>query len=154
MWWLYIAISLASQVPAMLIFHTGTQHWSRFIDLSAIAEKQGGIAPSLIGLHSFTRCDSAFSGKCKKPGLVLLKEACHRQAMTDFGKTFNVTPKLMSSAEAFVCSLYHQPKLNVVNKARCKIFCSKGCSTSQLPPCHNALQLHIKRANYQAAVWR
>ena len=60
----------------------------------------------------------------------------------------------MSCAEEFVCSLYGQPKLRDVNEARYKIFCSKGCSTSQLPPCRDALQLYVKQSNYQAAVWR
>ena len=88
-----IAIPLASQVPATPIFRTGTQHRNRFNDLSTIAEKQGSITPSLIGLHGFTGCDScsALSGKGKKRGLALPKETCHRQAMTDVGKTFDVT---------------------------------------------------------------
>ena len=59
----------------------------------------------------------------------------------------------MSSSEVFVCSLYSQLKLSDVNKARYEMFCSKGCSTSQQPPCHDVLHLHIKHANYQAAVW-
>ena len=30
----------------------------------------------------------------------------------------------------------------------------KGLDLSQLPPCQNALMKHIKRANYQAMIWR
>ena len=89
-----IGVLLANKIQAKLIFRTGTQHHSRFIDLYAIADKQGNIAPSLIGLHSFTGCGtwSAFTGKGKKRGLVLMKEARHRQLMTDLGQSFHVTP--------------------------------------------------------------
>ena len=40
-----IGVSLAIKIQAKLIFRTGTQHCSHFIDLSAIADKQGNIAP-------------------------------------------------------------------------------------------------------------
>ena len=82
-----IAISLASQWEAMLIFLTGTQHQSCCIDFPATAENKG-VTPSLIGLHSFTSCDtcSAFSGNGKKWGLALLKEVCHLKAMTELVK--------------------------------------------------------------------
>lgn len=152
-----IGISLASQVPAQLIFRTGTQQRRCYIDLSAIAEKQGEAAVSLIGLHCFTGCDfcSAFSGKGKKKALLLLKDHCHCQAMAKLGQTFDaISPQMMSHLEAFVCSLYGKANLTDVNEACYKLFCAKGCSTSLLPPCRDALQLHAKCANYQAAVWR
>ena len=47
-----IAISLASQVPAQLVFKTGTKQRSRFINLCAIAIKYSSAAVSMIGLHS------------------------------------------------------------------------------------------------------
>ena len=84
----------------------------------------------------------------------MLHEPHHRQAMANLGQTFDVSPQLLNSLETFVCSLYGQPHLTDVNEARYKLFCAKGCSSSQLPPCRDALQLHIRRANFQAAVWR
>ena len=51
----------------------------------------------------------------------------------------------MSSVEAFVCSLYCQPKLTDVNEVRYKIFC---------PNFRDALQLRVNCASYQAAAWR
>ena len=112
-----IAISLATQVPAQLIFRTGTLHRCRYINLSAIAEKQGEAAVSLIVLHCFTGCDScsAFTGKSKKIALLLLKEHCHRQTMAQLWQTFDVSPQLMRSLEAFVCSLYGKATLSDVN---------------------------------------
>lgn len=151
-----IAISLASQVPAELVFKTGTKQRSRFINLSAIAIKYGSAAVSMIGLHSFTGCDScsAFSGKGKKKALGLLKDQQHRHSMMELGQTFNVSSSTMRDLEAFVCALYGRPTLLDVNEARYNLFCAKGSSTAQLPPCRDALQQHAKRANYQAAIWR
>ena len=65
-----IAISLAGKVPAQLVFRTGTQHRVRFIDLTQLALHHGATSASLIGLHSFTGCDScsSFSGIGKKKG--------------------------------------------------------------------------------------
>ena len=56
----------------------------------------------------------------------------------------------------FAARLYGQPHLTDVNdhEARYKLLCAKGCSSFQLPPCRDALQLHVRRANFQAAVWR
>ena len=69
------------------------------------------------------------------------------------GQTFNVSSSTMSDLEAFVCVLYGRPTLLDVNKAQYNLFCAKGSSTAQLPPCRDALQQHAKRANYQAAIW-
>ena len=76
---------------------------------------------------------------------MLLKKVCHRQAITNLGNTFDVPPQLMSSVEAFVCSLYGQPKLTDVNEVGYKIFC---------PKYRDALQVRVTSANYQAAAWR
>lgn len=43
-----------------------------------------------------------------------------------------------------------------INTSRYNIFCSKRgeMDSSQLPPCKDCLQQHMKRVNYQAAVWK
>ena len=153
-----IAVSLASQFPnaTQLIFRTGTKQRSRFIDLTAVAAMYRSTAASLIGLHAFTGCDScsAFSGKGKKKGLMLLKDQRYSRSMAQLGQSFELSPTLLRDLEAFVCAMDGRPALHDVNEARYKLFCAKGSSTAQLPPCKDALELHAKRANYQAAIWR
>ena len=43
-----------------------------------------------------------------------------------------------------------------INALRYQLYCSKGGKVEPegLPPCKSNLSLHIKRANYQAAVWQ
>ena len=48
---------------------------------------------------------------------------------------------------------YGQPD-DGVNQARCRLFCTKALSEFRLPSCRDALLLHCKRSNYQAAIWR
>ena len=35
-----------------------------------------------------------------------------------------------------------------------QLFCTKGCSSEQLPPTTDELNLHLMRAAYQAAIWQ
>ena len=54
-----------------------------------------------------------------------------------------------------VCLLYGK-MMNDVDELRYQLFYAKGgkVDPSALPPCKSTLVLHIKRANYQAGVWR
>ena len=63
----------------------------------------------------------------------------------------------MNSLEEFTCELYNSNgNFTDINSLRYKLFCIKkgGIESSQLPPCHDCLQKHILRSNYQAAIWR
>ena len=53
----------------------------------------------------------------------------------------------------FACKLYRHSR-NDINEARFNFFCTKALSEMSLPLCRNALVYHIKRGNYQAAIWR
>ena len=55
----------------------------------------------------------------------------------------------------FTCRLYGYTDVSV-NNLRYKIYRASGgvISGEKLPPCFDSLNQHIKRANYQAAVWR
>ena len=73
--------------------------------------------------------------------------------MAQLGQSFELSPTLFNDLEAFVCAMYGRPALHDVIEARYKLFCAKGSSTAQLLPCKDALELHAKWANYQAAIW-
>ena len=109
-----------------------------------------------IGLHSFTGCDSCstFSEQDKKNGFLLLKEESHRRIFATLGESFELSDDQFAKLERFVCALYGRPEIRDVNKLRYKLFCSNRSSSSLLPPCRDALHVHAKRANYQAAVWQ
>ena len=52
-----------------------------------------------------------------------------------------------------ICALYGYNGENI-NEARYSLFCAKAVESSQLLPTKDALELYIKRANYQAGIWR
>ena len=110
----------------------------------------------LLGLQVFTGVDStsAFVGKGKKKAFSLFHNNPQIQkSFQCLGSQFTITDSLTENMERFVCKLYGQPG-NDINEARHSIFCSRALSEVNLPPCRNALVQHIKRANYQAAIWR
>ena len=68
------------------------------------------------------------------------------------GGTFNVSEDLFTVCETFVCQLYGS-KTNSINDCRYELFSVKGAQGDNLPPTQDALQMHVQRGNYQAAVW-
>ena len=57
-------------------------------------------------------------------------------------------------AEKFVCLLYGIEKNGVsgIDNVRHRLFVKVKRDLEMLPPTHNALELHIKRSNYQAKI--
>jgi len=61
-----------------------------------------------------------------------------------------------TEAEAFISTLHKVSKRipTIADKARYLLFCQKAQSNLQLSPASSSLLQYIKRANYQAYVWR
>ena len=76
-----------------------------------------------------------------------------RSAMADLGKECQPTDLLHYDCEALICALYGVPGVPI-NEARYKLFCAKSPQCYQLPPTKDALEKHVQRACYQAAIWR
>ena len=64
-----------------------------------------------------------------------------------------MSDELFAKMERFICALYGPPEHSSVNDLRYDMFCLKAAQCSQLPPTKDALQKHVLRANYQAAIW-
>jgi hypothetical protein len=60
---------------------------------------------------------------------------------------------LLSVMEQFVCAIYGQ-QCDSVDEARYRMFCSNSAYGQSLPPTRHSLEQHLKRANYQAAIYR
>ena len=153
-----IALSLMSKLPPVkLYFLTGTKDKQRMIDLHAVSSALGSpMCESLIGLHTFTGCDStsALYGKGKDKPLNLVSEnKDYISAFIAVGKQFEIDSGTFLTVERFVCDLYGE-KVSDVNIARYKRFCVKSSSEQGLPPTKDALKEHFWHANYQAAVHR
>ena len=134
-----------------MIFRTGTQNRTRYIDLTSIANKLGpDVCAVLPGYHAFSGSDS----RGKVIGYKLIKDNDKfRQTMIDIGQSFDVTTELITSCETAICSMYGK-KQTCVNQLRHDMFGGQTTDPCRLPPCKNAAHYHIRRANYQAAIWR
>ena len=151
-----IGCSLAAQIPAQVLLHTGTKERRRYISLSSVAARLGnGVCQALPGLHAFTGCDStsAFSGRGKKAAFKMLL-AGKVDAMQLLGQDFEVSDELVVLCEQFVACLYNKPDVDEINELRYQLFCANPSKSSSLPPTKDALYWHIQRANYQAALLR
>ena len=152
-----LALHHQEQIKARIILITGTQQKPRAVDVNALVGTLGlEVCRSLVGLHSITGTDttSAFSGKGKQAGFHLVQtDALARKTMTLIGDKWNVTEELQTLCEMFVIHLYGL-KIQSIDEARYVLFCTKNHLSQQLPPTRDALRNHVKRANYQAAIWK
>lgn len=158
---LMMLIAFQKEIRIPIYFKCGTKARVKYIEIQKIVNALGEhVSEAILGMHSFTGCDSVstFAGRGKLSSLKLLKNNFQVQdTFCELGKQWTVTPALFSKLEAFVCQLYSAKTTTTdVNELRYCIFASKKgqIEPHQLPPCGNALQKHICRANYQAAIWR
>jgi len=122
-----------------------------------------GTSISLLGMYSFTGCDTtcALAGKGKLPALKLLKRnPAVQDTCKELGSQWEVTEELYKKCEEFACMQYggHTGKvrINQINDMHYHMFCTKkgDIESHQLPPCLDCLKKHIDRASFQAAIWR
>ena len=109
------------------------------------------VKSSILGFHALTGCDttSSFFGIGKKS---CWKQYCANPTLLQgIGSDGE-----LASIEQFLCGLYGcspESHNTGVNTCRYRLFLKARKSLEQLPPTADALQLHVKRANYQAKFW-
>lgn len=144
-------------IPSELILISGNQTRTRLIQVPKLVDSLGEdtyhVLPSL---HALTGCDSdsSFATKGKKKALSIVREnEVLREAVGTLGERIPIED--LDQLERFVCFLYNDPKCENVNELRYKIFCkAKNLQSHQLPPSRSALVNHLKRANFQAYLWK
>ena len=153
-----LTAALLQDISASILSRTGTKQRTRFIDVNAVAAKlQREVCSALPGLYAVTGCDttSSFVGKGKTAALKLVQVNDNlREAMTNLGQSFTVTPETLLGCVLFVCALYGRPDKVDANEVRYLLFCSSALPAHLLPPILDALSKHVLHSNYQAAVWR
>lgn len=75
------------------------------------------------------------------------------ETFSDLGRSSAIPENLVSSLNAFVCSLYGDKASTNVNDCRYNLFKSGKCSDDALPPNRDSLLKHIERVNQQALAW-
>ena len=76
------------------------------------------------------------------------------ESFANFGSCFTLHSALANALEVFVCHLYKQQMVDRVDEARFKIFSLRKYGAHQMPGTKDALNKHIQRSVYQAAIWR
>ena len=156
-----LLLAFSSSIDASLFQKCGTRTRTRLVDISKVVAAVGeDVCRALVGLHSFTGCDtvSAFAGKGKLGALKILKsDVDAKQAFTELGQSWNLSEDLFRRIEKVTCAFYSSgANSSDVNDLRYSLFCAKNgeIESHQLPPCKDCLRKHTMRANYQACIWR
>ena len=139
------------------------------LNISTISKEFGDkFSTALLGLHAFTGCDttSAFKGIGKlKPIKILQKSPEFESSLSELGESWEVSDRVVKDLEIFTCRLYGSKttsdidllRLNLL-KSKCdyseKLDSKKCVDFAMFPPCQDSLLQHIKRCNYQTAIWK
>ena len=164
---LHYAAKLLHGITVLL--ETGKGSERKCIDVSNLfASLTPCRTSALLGLHAFTGCDStsAFKRKWKvKPIKLLFKTQRYIDAFPRLGYSWEFDDCDMDTIQMFVCALYGNARIRKVNELRYVILqrkyggynafkMSANFDLSALPPCLDCLEQHVKRANYQVAIWK
>ena len=133
----------------------GTSKQHKYIPINSLIHHMNfgpTFLASLPALHALTGCDSTsfFLGRGKRIAWTTFQE--HHELLKDLGKA-ELTQNILNDAEIFVCKLYLNQEHKRVNDVRSTMFL-KARSPESLPPTGDSLSFHVKRAHYQASVWR
>ena len=146
--------------PLYMQFRTKSR--TQLLDIQRAAKNLGHeVCKALIGLHSFTACDSvsAFAVRGKLAALQLMRaDTVHLETFQELGQNWHVAEDLLQRLEAFTCVWYRAAgmKTDDVNELRYMVFSAKKeeQESHQLPPYADCLHKHCVRANYQARIWK
>ncbi len=117
----------------------------------------------IIGFHALTGNDyvSSFFGKGKASCYKIYTKFPHLQAaFCNLGNSFTVDEQTKVALREFICKVYGKGRLNDVDEARRELFWNRLrrdnriSDLSVLPPCNRTTEIHIKRANFVALIWK
>jgi len=151
---LIMLLVFSNQLSQEVWMKAGTSKKPRYIKVHEI-RLPNDIRDGLLAFHSVTGCDttSQFTGIGKKTAWKVFKQC--PQLLHQLGHESEPSPETMTSVEHFVCRLYDPNTTgNSIQQIRCSKFRKLNANIDTLPPTKDALQLHIKRANYQTLVWK
>ena len=149
-----LSVAFKDSIDATLFIKSGSRTRTKLISVSKVVAALGtDVCKALIGMHSFTGCDtvSALAGRGKAQALKLIdnNQEC-RETFSQLGEEWEVSPSIIEKLEKVTCQLYFSKTKSVrVNDLRYQLFCIKKgrIESHQLPPCRDCLVKHIKRAN-------
>ena len=156
-----MALSFSKDMHCDLYQRRSAGARTEYLDMRKLRLTLGDeMSEALIGLHAFTGCDtvSAFAGRGKiGPIKQLRKQQQLIDVFRNLGKSWDLSQEILDDLQAFTCCMYAPTtKTTKVNQLRYELFFAKRgeVDSGALPPCDDSLMQHIRRANYQAGIWR
>lgn len=151
---LLLLISFFSEIDRHLWMIAGTFLKPKNIPVHVVVEKNfssSELRKHLVAFHSLTGCDttSYFYGISKKSSLCVFRD--NYELLEGLGEG-ELTDQKIKECEKFICKLYNQ-EAETTDAVRNVLF-GKSKSPENMPPTSDALCMHIKRAHYQALIWR
>src|SRR4029434_7345700 len=97
-----IAVSVQTDLPCSLYVFTGTGNRTRIIDITKVSALGTSVCSALIGIHTFSGCDStsAFYGKGKRKTFSV---ACEKDEYLKAFKRLGTNFNLEQSTLALLC---------------------------------------------------
>ncbi|CAG9761624.1 unnamed protein product [Ceutorhynchus assimilis] len=156
-----LLVSFYENLPDKLRMITNKGKIKKEIDIAKVAKTISiEHKTALIGFHAFTGTDitgrfSRISKEfCSIVFLELDKSSPILRSLALLGTKNTYSTEMMESLEEFVCLLYRNKVIKNLADLRWYLFSTKNQEGENLPPTVDALNQHILRANYIAAVWR
>ena len=143
-----------------LWFRTCVKDEVRFLPIHLIAQNLGTtLCAALPAYHALTGCDttSSLSGVGKKRSWeILRKSSAHQESLSEFGTSLLLEENVLMGSELYICNQYTNIAKagKTADEVRHWLFCKKNTKSDGLPPTSHSLLQHLKRANYQAFIWR
>ena len=131
----------------------GTAAKRKFFNIRAIVQNlPPECLPALLPFHALTGCDttSYICNHTKVSAWKIFLQKYH--LLVSLGEE-ELTVTKVKKAEKFFCSMYNCGHLESLNNARVRLF-PKTTKPEALPPTTDAFELHLKRAHYQALIWK
>lgn len=140
-----------------LVVQIGTGANSRILDVGENGWSES-ILQSLPSLHAISGCDAVSAvngiGKGKWVATVQKKES-YLEKLSILGESLHVADSTFKEIEQLVCHLYGMQEEEKINVVRYRKFCKENFpEPNKLPPTEDEIRQHVKRANYQAFVWK
>ena len=165
----FLLLHFASKIDGVtILFDTGTGNKKRLINVSELASDMSELhTEALLSLHAFTGCDStsSFKGIGKlKPLKVLAKMNTFEETLAKLGSSWDLSPELIDEMDALTCAIYGRTNIKHVDELRYmklsklgsegQLSAASNIDMSNIPPCRKSLEQHIRRVNYQVAIWK
>ena len=166
---LVLAVFICGEDPGSFprIFRVLHQKAWRYISVPSIS-RHAHVCNALPGMHAFG------GGVIRQVSLLVMKTTSRKkivgmnwtmncwfeenldflEAMCSLGSEFFPTANTLQQAERSICIMYKSTQYTSTNVVRNSKLNRSTKDITKLSPCHDSAVLHIRRANYQPAIWQ